>query len=270
MLIKISCSTEDMPLEKNLTGKRTMKNTMNIPIRTLSIVGLIAGLATSAQAATLITPTTAISSKATTDHDALDTIGGELMTNTEDDNDYREWSMGASSSPTAKNDGWMADAGVATYLPWLIVDLGDTYDLETISIWNMNPSNGNWVERSVRDVNIYTSTTGFGTSNTSEKDGAFTATDYTLLTSLTLAGETEVEQNSGGSMIDNANGLVNGLNVEARYVAFEVARAYGNNNDRKRASIGEVQFFAIPEPSSYALLAGCFGLTWVMLRRRRS
>lgn len=26
---------------------------------------------------------------------------------------------------------------------------------------------------------------------------------------------------------------------------------------------------AIPEPSSYALLAGCFGLTWVMLRRRR-
>jgi hypothetical protein len=30
---------------------------------------------------------------------------------------------------------------------------------------------------------------------------------------------------------------------------------------------GEVS--AIPEPSSYALLAGCFGLAWVMLRRRR-
>ncbi|MGB0414721.1 MAG: hypothetical protein ACPGJU_09780 [Coraliomargarita sp.] len=28
-------------------------------------------------------------------------------------------------------------------------------------------------------------------------------------------------------------------------------------------------FVAIPEPGSYALLAGCFGLTWVMLRRRR-
>ena len=25
----------------------------------------------------------------------------------------------------------------------------------------------------------------------------------------------------------------------------------------------------VPEPGTYALLAGCFGLTWVMLRRRR-
>jgi hypothetical protein len=28
-------------------------------------------------------------------------------------------------------------------------------------------------------------------------------------------------------------------------------------------------FTIVPEPSSFALLAGCFGLTWVMLRRRR-
>jgi hypothetical protein len=27
-------------------------------------------------------------------------------------------------------------------------------------------------------------------------------------------------------------------------------------------------FTIVPEPSSFALLAGCFGLTWVMLRRR--
>lgn len=31
---------------------------------------------------------------------------------------------------------------------------------------------------------------------------------------------------------------------------------------------GSVEFVAVPEPSSFALLAGMFGLTWVMLRRR--
>lgn len=40
----------------------------------------------------------------------------------------------------------------------------------------------------------------------------------------------------------------------------------GANN---QYGLSGVVISAIPEPSSYALLAGCFGLTWVMLRRRR-
>jgi hypothetical protein len=31
---------------------------------------------------------------------------------------------------------------------------------------------------------------------------------------------------------------------------------------------GAVEFQAVPEPSAFALLAGCLGFTWVMLRRR--
>lgn len=36
--------------------------------------------------------------------------------------------------------------------------------------------------------------------------------------------------------------------------------------------LGQLQFdiVAVPEPSSYALLGGCFALAWVMVRRRRS
>ena len=34
------------------------------------------------------------------------------------------------------------------------------------------------------------------------------------------------------------------------------------------ADFSSFELTSIPEPSSYALLAGCFGLTWVMLRRR--
>jgi len=32
--------------------------------------------------------------------------------------------------------------------------------------------------------------------------------------------------------------------------------------------LGGITFDVVPEPSSFALLAGMFGLTWVMLRRR--
>jgi len=51
---------------------------------------------------------------------------------------------------------------------------------------------------------------------------------------------------------------------------FDSGNAGGTNN----IFIDDIQITGtatvVPEPSSFALLAGCFGLTWVMLRRRRS
>ena len=219
---------------------------MNIPIRMLSIVGLIAGLAAPAQAATLITPTDARASKATALHDALNTIDGAGMTVTGDQNVYTHWTNASSSHVTAKNDGWTAQASTNTYAPWLIVDLGAIYDLETISIWNMNPADGTWVKRAAQTVNIYTSTTGFGANNGNNDDDAFDTTGWTGLTS----GLT-VTQNPGGTTNAAPNGLVTGLGgVKARWVAFEVTSVHGYLNDRKRASIGEVQFFATPGSST--------------------
>lgn len=45
----------------------------------------------------------------------------------------------------------------------------------------------------------------------------------------------------------------------------------GVANSRAAMSVDgtTITLAAIPEPGTYALLAGCFGLTWVMLRRRR-
>jgi len=48
---------------------------------------------------------------------------------------------------------------------------------------------------------------------------------------------------------------------------------YGFNQDNgaefRTVGLGEFTVSVIPEPSSYALLAGCLGLGWIMLRRRR-
>jgi hypothetical protein len=43
---------------------------------------------------------------------------------------------------------------------------------------------------------------------------------------------------------------------------------YFRNAGTDRIRLSSLTVDAVPEPSSFALLAGCFGLTWVMLRRR--
>lgn len=62
-----------------------------------------------------------------------------------------------------------------------------------------------------------------------------------------------------------ANGI-NGLDF--RQVFSESGDTYYIDNIQVGTSFESVTADPVPEPSSFALLAGCFGLTWVMLRRR--
>ncbi|HKK17657.1 MAG TPA: hypothetical protein VJ952_03165 [Opitutales bacterium] len=42
----------------------------------------------------------------------------------------------------------------------------------------------------------------------------------------------------------------------------------GSNGSNTQEQLDNIYYNVVPEPSAFALLAGCFGMTWIMLRRR--
>ena len=145
-------------------------------------------------------------------------------------------------------------------LGWVSFDLGSARaDLETLFIFN-----GNWGnplgQLSSKDINVYYSTnptvalpTGVGPNGTVDYD--FSSGGWTSLTSTTLT-----QASSSADEID-----LSGIS-SAQYIGIELMDFYVTSDDR--LGFDEVAITAVPEPSAFALLAGMFGLTWVMLRRR--
>ncbi|PXA04394.1 hypothetical protein DDZ13_07635 [Coraliomargarita sinensis] len=134
---------------------------------------------------------------------------------------------------------------------WIMFDLGQSYELDGMHIWNYNSLES----RGIQDVNIKFATTLTGTfGSTDETDtgwGTTTAETFTQASKLnTYTGET----------------YSLGSTVTAQYVLFDIQTNYGDS----LVGLDEVRFTgtAVPEPSSFALLASCFGLTWIMVRRR--
>ena len=67
---------------------------------------------------------------------------------------------------------------------------------------------------------------------------------------------------------DVFNGTISGNASSIQtWGAIDTAGTYTDTYSDSTVSSG-VAFEAVPEPSAFALIAGCFGLTWVMLRRR--
>jgi len=61
---------------------------------------------------------------------------------------------------------------------------------------------------------------------------------------------------------------ISGLAGQTTATTFRVLLSTGGNNNDLFVDNFVLTGSAIPEPSAFALLAGMFGLTWVMLRRR--
>ena len=238
-----------------------MKNT----IRTLSFVGLIAGLATSAQAANLIVDGSFEGSKL---NDTITSAAGDYVYS---DHLNAGW-VGAGWTFTAGDEANM------TGTKWLgqAVEIDTTgTGLELSFDWTPttgNPATVDFLLRGRSGVNLTgtegqrrifnlgngkASNAGSGTRFDFVSGGTFSSGDLNAYTATGVVGST-----TNITVQLPISGVTDLSQLNYLELAFK-------SNGANEGTLDNVVLTAVPEPSSYALLAGCFGLTWVMLRRRR-
>ena len=133
----------------------------------------------------------------------------------------------------------------------LSYDLDQSYELTGLHYWNDNTDDGAPAnpDRSIENVTLSFSS-----------DGG-TTIDATI-TETFLQGPVKGNANYTGETITFAS------NQNANWVSITVDSMHDSSSDF--ASLGEVRFTAIPEPSSYAAIGGLLALGAVMCRRRHS
>ncbi|GEM_PF-2273617 len=150
-----------------------------------------------------------------------------------------------------RQDSWLSDNGDTT--PWVRIDLGQEYDLDTAHIFNYNPTDNGRKNRGASSANLYVSTV-LNPGN-----------DFTNVAEWTQVGSTFAITRAPNDSAQLDADLFSFGGMTARHVALDLL---GNHGDSTFTGLGEIQFFAIPEPSSFLLmgLALCTGL---VSRRRR-
>ncbi|MCH7228411.1 hypothetical protein [Haloferula sp. A504] len=149
---------------------------------------------------------------------------------------------------THTNTSWPSDVHWLTVFgsdSWVEFDLGGTYTVGTAHIWNFNTSEADRAARSASTVRlIFSENSTFGDADDSFQD-------------LSLSPGTGLTTYTGEHIaLTQVSDVTN--------IRLEILTNGGNTF----AAMSEVRFSAIPEPSSFALVAGMFGLTCVRRRRR--
>ena len=148
---------------------------------------------------------------------------------------------------------------------WLIVDLGASYPLDRVEVWNYN--NGTvgvaGSDRGMRQTSIWLhdGPTEPNASNGDENGNDFVSTGWSLF---------ELDHpfvEGPGTNPFSSTETVSFGGANARFVAFEIKNNHTAFGADGFVGISELQFFAVPEPSTLALLA-LGGLAMAHARRR--
>lgn len=135
--------------------------------------------------------------------------------------------------------------------PEITFDLGSEQKITTMKIWNYNEfvagREDELLGRGVRLANVLVA----------GEDLVFE----------TLYDGLEIDRANGDATVDFSQAF-DMLGVTARYVKLDILANHGGDNNF--VGLSEVQFFGVPEPSSYALaVMGAVALTGMVRRRRR-
>jgi len=220
-------------------------------VTAFALVGLTLG-SSLAQAATIVQPTNADESTINGGRPGSQTIDGSGLSDATivqtDDPIPATWpSHGTDSSSSM----WVSSTSGGVSGQWLILDLGQAYELSGLHQWNFNEDGFTGV--GIQNVNILFSSdsAAFSSASHSSWGDTFNTTFAEAPGSTGYTGETI-----------NFNDAIG--NRTARYIQLDVVTNYGNSV----AGLSEIRFIAVPEPSAFALLAGAFAFAWIMVRRR--
>jgi len=154
----------------------------------------------------------------------------------------------------ANKSTWWTDASTDalgafpnTYVEF---DLEANYNLSFFTVWNFNGSSGGDVNQGAKDVTISVASSVAGT--------------FTSLGSFVFDIAPGDETTAFGQDIDLSSFAAAD---DTRLIRFDITSNHSGGTT-EQTGLSEVRFSPVPEPSSFALLAGCFGLSWVMVRRR--
>ena len=129
-------------------------------------------------------------------------------------------------------------------------DLGGTFDIDGVHLWNYDRNNDN-PTRALKNFDISFSTDGGTNYGTTYAAGTFS--DFAGADNPRVDNEIAVQSRFFTSVSDVTDIKIDNIVLQG---------------DNSYIGFSEIRFNAVPEPSAFALLAGCFGLAWVMLRRR--
>jgi hypothetical protein len=166
---------------------------------------------------------------------------------------------------TLSGGHWLSN-GNTTNTEWVAFNLGATFFLEKMRVWNWDQADVGGQNRSVKEANIWYST--------AVSPGLPVGPNVSPALSgwIQLGSGPFTFQNPTGPSYDTIDDIVFNGDLGGLYARHVLIDVVSNHGDGNHVGLGEVQFFdtfPVPEPSTFSLLGlGAVGLA-IKARRRR-